>query len=278
MNTKAAKIILLLVCLLAMGAYGYTYWTSHLRDRIDPPTIHFSGDSLSISVKDDEAALLADVSATDPKDGDVTDSLMIESLSKLLPGNERIVTYVAFGGEDRVGKADRRIIYTDYEKPRFYLTGALTMSSANAYVTDALRSIGATDCLDGDITNKIVILGTEAAQSILGEQFVPIRLQAFNSCGDVAEISLRVLVQGAGYMSTLRPALTEYLVYRKVGERFDPRGLLDTRALSEAGLSSADVEIVSDVNLQQAGCYTVLYIVQRDEAKAVTPLTVVVEE
>ena len=278
MNSKVVNISLLAGCLLMTAVYGITYWSAHRSDRIDPPTITFDEEVLTVSVSADEAVLLEGVQATDVLDGDVTGSLMIESISNLLPGNERIITYVAFGGDHRVGKADRRMVYTDYESPHFSVAEPLIISSAEAYVTDAIRKVEARDCIDGNITNKIVTLGTDPVEIVLGEQFLPIRLQAFNSCGDMAEIRLRVLVQSAGHMMTIRPELTEYLVYLEQGEDFDPRSLLKTEFLTQAGLRASDVEILSDVNTSLPGTYTVLYIVRQDEARAVTPLPVIVQE
>ena len=69
-----------------------------LNDKFDNtyPEIQFEQDLLEVSVKATEQDLLQGVTATDKKDGDITDSIIIENMSNMLENNERIVTYVAF--------------------------------------------------------------------------------------------------------------------------------------------------------------------------------------
>ena len=54
----------------------------------------------------DEALLLEGVTAVDEKDGDVSDSLLVEKVAGT-NGKEVIVTYVARDGANNVGKASR---------------------------------------------------------------------------------------------------------------------------------------------------------------------------
>ena len=72
------------------------------------PVIAYGPDSLTYEEGMEEGLLLAGVTAQDERDGDVTESLMVEKVSETSNGNV-IITYVAKDHSDNVGKASRTV-------------------------------------------------------------------------------------------------------------------------------------------------------------------------
>lgn len=83
-----------------------------------PPTITCPSDMLEVSVSDEEAALLADVTASDKQDGNLTDRILIQGVSKLITNDTAKVSYIVFDSDGNAASASRTVRYTDYEKPQ----------------------------------------------------------------------------------------------------------------------------------------------------------------
>ena len=116
------------------------------------PEIQMDQQEIQVSIAADDATLLQGVTATDRKDGDVTDSLVVESISNFIEKGRRKVSIVAFDSDNHVTRAERDIVYTDYTSPTFTLDAPLRFSMDAESLTEGLH---AQDCLDGDITSKI---------------------------------------------------------------------------------------------------------------------------
>ena len=92
----AIDVVLLVVCLvLYLG-----------KDRKGPEIFFDEKKQIEYAEGMDEALLLEGVTAVDEKDGDVSDSLLVEKVAGT-NGKEVIVTYVARDGANNVGKASR---------------------------------------------------------------------------------------------------------------------------------------------------------------------------
>ena len=92
----AIDVVLLVVCLvLYLG-----------KDRKGPEIFFDEERQIEYTEGMDEALLLEGVTAVDEKDGDVSDSLLVEKVAGT-NGKEVIVTYVARDGANNVGKASR---------------------------------------------------------------------------------------------------------------------------------------------------------------------------
>ena len=92
----AIDVVLLVVCLvLYLG-----------KDRKGPEIFFDEEEQIEYAEGMDEALLLEGVTAVDEKDGDVSDSLLVEKVAGT-NGKEVIVTYVARDGANNVGKASR---------------------------------------------------------------------------------------------------------------------------------------------------------------------------
>lgn len=242
------------------------------------PEFSFTEEFLEVSVEVTEEGLLEGVTATDQKDGDVTDTIIIESISKLLAGKERIVTYAAFDGNNNVGKAERRIQYTDYTSPRFSISEPLT-TSLSLDMSEILSSIHATDCIDGDITDQIIITNTDITGLTGEEASMTIEIQVTNSCGDIASLTLPISISMSGSSSYKGIELKTYLIYTKVDEKVDLKSYIKEVAdIGGGGLSSADVSVSSDLDTSEPGVYTATYTLPGVEDSTSTQLYIVVEE
>lgn len=131
-------------------------------------------------------ALMSGVTATDREDGDVTDSIIIESLSAFTDidaqTHVREVVYVAFDSAKNVSKQKRLIAYTDYQKPEITADRDLifTIGVTEAQILSHLHCI---DVIDGDISNDISLRQNSTLQtSTVGVQ--TLEFEVTNSCGD----------------------------------------------------------------------------------------------
>ena len=185
----AVEIILIAAVLFGLGYY---YVQVHLQANNAAPVITVPEGDGVFSVSATEEDLLSGVSAYDNEDGDVTESVIIESISPLFDGKSRTVTYVAFDSNNNVTKLDRDITYSDYRSPVF-------TSDRHIYVptgdyTEILAQLSAKDVIDGDISDQIKLEVNNVSEGIPGTYSVQITVT--NSCGDVAAENIVVTVTG----------------------------------------------------------------------------------
>ena len=171
----------------------------------------FSGgqDSLEVSIQDGEDVLLQGITASDKKDGDVTESILVEELSKLYDSSKRTVTYAAFDSDNHVTEMEREIVYTDYISPRFELTGSLRFRAGETVNVDKI--VKAKDCLDGDLSNKVKIeMDTTINNRVTG--IYSIVYEVTNSAGDTVRLPIDIeIYQSKG--TEVEMNLDRYLVY-----------------------------------------------------------------
>lgn len=270
--------ILILIALFMIILYGFNRVLLYRSFDKTGPEISFEEELLKVSVKVTEEELLEGVTAIDEKDGDVTDSIMIESISKLLAGNERIVTYAAFDGDNHVGKAERRIQYTDYTSPRFSLDEPLT-TSLSSDMSEMLQALHAKDCIDGDISNQIVVMNVDITGLTGEEASMTCEVQVTNSCGDIASLELPVSVDMSGNSSQFTEIeLKKYLIYTKVDKKVDLKSYVKNIASVSQSATAEDLKISTDLDTSKPGVYTATYSLMEEEQEAVTQLYIVVEE
>lgn len=258
-------ILLIILCLAVFG--GYQIW-DRARTDTQPPVIHISPEPVELSVNAPKGILLQDVTAEDETSGDVTHSLVLESI-RLLSRDGRIsVGYAAFDSAGNVAKARREVRYNNYKSPRFTLKAPLLYPYEKDF--DVFQAIGAKDDLDGDISHHVRAMLTEDNPvSNMGTHMV--QFQVSNSMGDTTTEILPVEVYAPeDYSATL--TLKEYLIYLPVGgifnakfypDTFTSRG--DTLELGTILPENYTLEISGDVDTQTPGLYTVTYTLTHTE-------------
>lgn len=188
-TTIIIEIALIIAVVIGMGAY----WTYRHIDAMDnAPVITFEDDSNEFSVSASEDDFLKGVTAMDKEDGNITDSIIIESISQLIDGNKRTVTYVAFDSHNNVTKLDRDIVYTDYEAPKF--TSSKNISVPRGTSAEILAKVTAIDAIDGDISEQARIEINNVRVGVPGTYAA--KLSVTNSCGDVSTQNIVVTVTG----------------------------------------------------------------------------------
>lgn len=206
---KKFRITWLVIVALAVIVFaGYRFVQIRRADSSGPA---FSCDEteLEVSIEDGEDVLLEGVTASDRRDGDVTLSILVEGLSNFYDGGKRIVTYAAFDSDNHISKMEREVTYTDYVSPRFELTGSLRFRAGETVNVDQI--ISATDCLDGDISNKVKILMNETINNRVTGRY-QITYEVTNSAGDTASLPVEVEIYEAS-ANEVELNLSQYLVY-----------------------------------------------------------------
>lgn len=190
------------------------------------PNLEMDDTIIRISVSDPRVTLLRGVTAYDAKDGDVTDSLVVEGLSGFIAPDTRTVTVAAFDSDNNVSKATRTLVYTDYRPAVFSLTDALRFP-VGATQQAILAAVGVTDAIDGDISDSV----TFAAGSVINVDTAGdyrVTLEVSNSAGDTFTLPVTVTIyEPTAFNLSPKLWLTDYIVYTRVGESLDPLAYVD---------------------------------------------------
>jgi len=281
---KRNWISLLLIVLFIVMLAGYRALGRHRHDT-RPPVITVGDQLLELSSTEPRTALLQGVSAKDDTDGDVTDTLVVESVRLLRSDGTVTVTYAAFDAAGNVAKASREVRFNDYESPKFSLTRPLLFTQNSGY--DILSIIRAEDMLDGGISHRIrATVLDEVSVGYTGTHEVQFRVT--NSLGDTVELVLPVEV----YAPSLFEAdlsLTEYLIYIRQGDSFSARSYLneftlgrETTSLRSGVPEEMKLLVSGKVDTGVPGVYVVDYEVTCEQGKQVytaySRLIVVVED
>ena len=275
------SIVLIAICIGVL--FGYRA-VARIRADHTPPEIHMEETLLELSAMEPRSALLQGVTARDKRDGDVSGSLVVESVRLLRSDGTVTVTYAAFDAAGNVAKQSREVRFSDYRSPRFSLSKPLMFSQTSSY--DVLSIIGAEDMLDGDISHRIrATVLDEVESGYTGTHNIQFRVT--NSLGEMVELVLPVEIYTPSlFEGTL--TLTDYLVYMKQGERFNSRDYLENLTIGREemelnGMLPADIQLAvsGGVNTGIPGVYTVDYQVSREVGNqtysAYSRLIVVVE-
>lgn len=253
-------ISLVLIVLCLAGFEGY-----RVMDRIatdtKAPQIEMDAQLLEVSVSAPRSAFLEGVTAWDEKDGDVTGSLVVESLSLVDQDGTVNVVCAAFDRGGNVAKAERQVRFTDYKSPKFSLGAPLVFNRAGF---DILSEISVADVLDGEIQHRIRL--TELDEDSLYTVGVhDVQMRVTNSLGDTVTLKLPVeVINSDEYNAQL--SLTDYLVYMPVGSVFRAESYLSEFTMNRKSTSlqhglaeDMKLEIAGRVDTSTPGVYSVSY-------------------
>lgn len=261
---KKKNLLLLVPITLSVALFlGYRSWDD-LRTDNTPPQISISQEIPQVSVSAPHSALLQGITAQDDRDGDVSDSLVVESITMTDSRGTVNVSVAAFDQAGNVSKTTRTARYTDYESPKFSLERAMLFPFNTVF--DPMSAISAHDPLDGNIRHRIRATSLDdTAVTALGDHQVEFRIT--NSLGDTVRLTLPVKVYSADSYS-LNVELKEYLIYLKKGSEFNPDDYLlqVSRGVNTVSLEDgipADYSLLTtgDVNTRISGVYPVDYTI-----------------
>ena len=275
---KILLLALTLLCCAAFAVYQYRYLRTADRE---PPKISMAQQELTLSVSDPDTRLLEGMSATDARDGDVTPSLIVESVRGVVADKRFTVTYAAFDRAGNVAKAQRTVFYSDYTSPRFSLSAPLIFRAGVS--PDAFAPLSAQDVFDGDLTERIKGTLIRGGSMLREAGDYTVQFRVTNALGDTSYLTAPVLLTDGGTGSA-EITLETYLLYLKTGDAFSPRQYLQElnaggqTFLLDHAQTGVDVEVSSNVDTAVTGTYYVDYTVTYGRYTGRSRLLVVVED
>ncbi len=270
---RALRIIavILFVFSLAFAYWGNSVYYNSLNT--DYPVITNTEEILNISVNDPPEAIFKGLSATDATDGDLTDQIMVASISHFLEPHTVSVKYVVFDNHSNSATLTRRVHYTDYTPPVFSLEKSPVYTLGSSF--DLMNHIRVQDCIDGEIGDQIRVISNMVNNFAVGSY--PVVLEVSNSCGDTAQITLWVTYLNKA--STAVVKLHQYIVYVQQADTFDPQQwLASVTDRDSVALDAAIIEIQGNLDMNTPGCYQLTYSYDDGKLSGQAPLTVVVTE
>lgn len=257
-----------------------------------PPVLTCTEDPLKVSVEAKPEELMKGIKAMDDRDGDITKSVRVSSMSHFIDKGKRTATYVVFDKANQAATIQRTIVYKDYISPRVHLEKPLRYTLNELRSVNFAENMTAEDCLDGDLTTQIHTVWGESLYMLQPGKY-PMNIQVNNSAGDVCLVPVEVEIidtsdrneNGKWY-----PMLSEYIAYTTVNKKIKPETYLEgvihggaaysfEKDSKELGVTKASISIASYVDYKKPGVYTVDFTYKSKEGvPAVTKLYVVVEE
>ena len=270
MKKNRREILKFLLTALAVVAIVFIIyiWQEQLRNNNSKPTIICPTTSISVSVESlsDNSILLRDVTAMDVEDGDITSSLVVESVSPFVEQNHCIITYSAFDSDNNVSKFTRHLFLTDYTQPRFTITAPLEFGRSSSF--NPLACVGAYDCVDGDISDRVKMNPADPEDDLTTIGLHPVEFRVTNSLGDLAVLKTDLEVYERTYTETrMIPniQLKNYLLYVDCYGRIDPAAQIDTISVggsiytvSEYKAGTIEIDD-SEVKYDTPGMYRIYY-------------------
>lgn len=267
------RTVIVILFIVAAVAFGYSEYRIKVNEDSTLPVITGSNEMLQLNCDYNESDLLTGLSAYDEKDGDLTDKIMVGSVSRFYSTGKFKVTYVVFDSGNNPGTFTRDAEFTDYVSPEFTLSEPLVFTEGNS--SSEYESLGAVDVVDGDISNAIRFTYSSVNFKTSGDYQISVEVS--NSFGDVQKLNLPVhIVESTNIKMKIN--LSENLVYIKKGDKFDPKKyLVSVDPLFGEDVDKNTVKITSGVKTDAEGCYEVKYEVSgAGDSRGVAWLTVVV--
>ena len=125
---KVFKIVVLIAFAFISIASAAVYIGEKMAVDKTLPVITIEEEMIEVSLKATDEELLKGVTAHDEKDGDLTDKIIIESISRFKEKGISKVIYAVCDSNNNVSRALRTIKYKGYESPKFKVVGNLCFS------------------------------------------------------------------------------------------------------------------------------------------------------
>lgn len=272
---KIVRIVTVAVFLLSVLIWGAGELHAKKMDKI-PPVIQSDSQEIHVSTSADEAELKKGLTATDNMDGDLTADIVVANISHFSEKGVCKIQYLVFDKSNNVGYYERTVRFDDYKSPKIFLTAPL-MYTQNKEIVLSDR-LYATDCLEGDISDKLRFSSAGATTYETG--VYELYVEARNSYGDSVKETLLLNVvpyeKNIGYIG-----LKEYLVYATVDEVISPEKYIQEAVDSEGDVVPFENIIISkEVDTSKPGTGQFKYEIKDKNGNiaAITFLAVIVTE
>lgn len=254
---KALQVGTVLLFVLMLVLFCMFYMKEQISKDNTIPSIELPSEVLDVSIHDPQTHLLTGVTAQDRKDGDLTSKIIIESISKFSKDRTCVVTYAVTDSDKHVAKNSRTIRYTDYTEPEFCLEKPLIFRLDES--VDIRKMVGAEDCIEGDISEKVTIVATDYTDNTAG--VFTLSLQATNKLGDVIFLDLPIYVEEINGRA-LSVELREYLIYVDQGENVNFEQFITSVSSNFVEVENYDLLISTNFDCNTPGTYSVHFNVE----------------
>ncbi len=268
---KYFRIVIIALCTLSICLYAIFFIREKSQDKTYP-VITIDEEIIDVSIKVTDEELLKGVTAYDKKDGDISSKINVESISKFVEDGVSIVTYSVCDNDNHAASATRKIRYTDYTEPVFEIKESLVFRLGQKI--NLQSCVGAWDCIDGDISDRVIITATDYNTNEVGA--FSVSLMATNSKGDTIYMEVPVYIKDLSF-SAPKIKLSEHLIYTKVGQEVN----LHEFVISEIENAEQPTGYLIDTNLDinKPGIYEAHFEKQdSDGRRGYATMTIIVEE
>lgn len=221
------------------------------------PTITADSDTIDVPCAYTTDQLLAGVTASDAKDGDLTGQILVGNFTRFIDPGVCDLNYVVFDSSEHMATLTRRVHFTDYHSPRFALAEPLVFAESTTNNTEVRDLFSASDVLDGDLTDWITYVETNAAYNNPGDYTITMEVR--NSFGDTVRYAFPIHIYERNTQD-FTISLTDALVYVQQGGDFDPLEYIESvEDFSGNGYSPSLLRVTSTVDTGTPGIYEVHY-------------------
>lgn len=221
------------------------------------PTITADSDTIDVPCAYTTDQLLAGVTASDAKDGDLTGQILVGNFTRFIDPGVCDLNYVVFDSSEHMATLTRRVHFTDYHSPRFALAEPLVFAESTTNNTEVRDLFSASDVLDGDLTDWITYVETNAAYNNPGDYTITMEVR--NSFGDTVRYAFPIHIYERNTQD-FTISLTDALVYVQQGGDFDPLEYIDSvEDFSGNEYSPSLLRVTSTVDTGTPGIYEVHY-------------------
>ena len=223
---KKTRIAVIIIFILTVIGYGtFNFYEKKNADQTRPE-IEMDSPSIVISVNDEESAIFQGMKAYDEKDGDVSENLIVESLSNFYEKGKRTAYIAVFDYDNHVNKITRDVIYEDYEEPVFELTAPFDFpikeTVGGISIQELSQNMSVVDSIDGDVSGSLRLSSDYILNSAKEGEY-PMEFQVTTSAGYLSRLPVTVRIYNAAEEAK-SPfiELSEYLINVEKGTDIDP--------------------------------------------------------
>lgn len=263
---KKIRIFSIILFVIAVAAFAGCRMYAEMMTDHTPPVIS-GGEAIEVSVEDPEEKLLEGMTASDKRDGDVTDSLVVQEISEFDDEGVRTVRYAAVDDSGNVSYSSRPMTYSDYREPEFMLSEPLRFPMGGAF--NVCQGISASSVLDGDLSNSIKYT-LDRAISTTAPGTYEVEFRVMDSAGRTSYLKTQIEVYDPTE-ERIEVELSDYLVYVSQGASFKPDDYFKGSSAEDG-----ELDIMSKVDTSKAGAYYVDYTVTTKQLEGKSRLVVVV--
>ena len=119
---RIIRILLLICAVLAVGLFGVSETVAWRQRDLAAPQLTADTDVVEVPCAYTRQDLMKGIRAWDEEDGDLTDEVVLSTLSRFLEDGVCNLTYVVFDDADQAASLTRKVRFLDYHAPRFTLS------------------------------------------------------------------------------------------------------------------------------------------------------------